>query len=98
MEKIIVSGSSDDQIYIEGSFNEQFDFSESDGATAIGFSDGTLLAINYIEGFWRINRLAPGSATYEKHEATDIITSYTDRVVLIGEIKWVVFGKLKRAS
>ena len=43
-------------------------------------------------GFWRICRIASGTATYSKIEATDEDEDYTDRVTLDGDILWVVFG------
>lgn len=88
---IKIYGSSDDLIEIEGDIREEFNTDES--ISFLGFSDGTLLSIFYSDVFWRIHLVHKGSATYAKTEATDEDTDYSDVVVLVGDIRWVVFGK-----
>jgi hypothetical protein len=93
---IRVYGASDDLIEVEGDLQEEFNPpSNRSGDSLISFlafSDGTVLSIIYgPEGIWRINRVAHGSARYDKEEGTDD-GHYSDVVTLTGEIAWVVFG------
>lgn len=96
MTEIIIYGSSDDLIEIEGDINEEFGFAsyQDDRDTAyLTFSDGTVLCVFYDDGgIWRITRRAKGTAEYKKEEATNPNTDYSDRVTLKGNVDWVVFG------
>lgn len=99
---ITVYGSSDDLIEIEGDIVEEFG-GPWDEETYLGFSDGTLLSIEYTDsGIWRINRLKEGSASYSKVEGTSSDDDYTDKVTLaengLSKISWVVQGNLVQAS
>lgn len=92
MNTIKVRGHSDDIICVEGDTTDEF-YPDSDKPGFLAFSDGTVLSVEYGKGgFWRVNRLAVGSATFTKVEATDPDEEYSDRVTLTGDIKWLVFG------
>lgn len=106
MSSVTIYGSSDDLIELEGGLSEKFyalRFGHDDAKEGgiLAFSDGTVLEINYgTEGVWRINKLASGSAFYEKDEDPgDDENRYSDIVTLTGEIAWCVHGKsLARAK
>ncbi len=94
MKTIKIYGASDDLIEIDGDIREEFNHYNEDEPFYLAFSDGTALSINYNnDGFWRINRLATGSAEYSKHEGEDEDNDYSDIVSLKGDIKWAVGGK-----
>ncbi len=87
-------GSSDDLVEVDGpdGLGEEFN-PRGDGPGYLAFSEGTLLSIEYTDtGFWRINRLVAGSATYTKRDGTDESTDYSDHVELVGDIRWVTYG------
>ncbi len=93
MKTVTVYGASDDLIEIEGDIVDELspDYSEP---TRLAFSDGTVLSVIYAaDGCWRVNRIAEGTAKFEKIEAEGPDTAnYTDRVTLTGDIKWMVAG------
>jgi hypothetical protein len=93
VSEVLIYGASDDLIELEGDISEEFSY-DDDHTNYVAFSDGTVLTINYGNdgGFWRINRIVTGSATYQKTEATDDAGEYSDRVTLSGDLKWAVFG------
>lgn len=93
-ESVVVYGSSDDLIEIDGAIREEFGPSGDDGEPDyLAFSDGTVLSIAYSkDGFWRVNRVASGSAAYAKKEGDDVDSNYSDRVALTGDIRWCLFG------
>lgn len=92
MASVTIYGASDDLIEVEGAIREEFTPHESNYADFLAFSDGTVLSVKYgDEGIWRINRVASGSAHYEKTEGVDD-DNYSDRVTLTGDIAWCVFG------
>jgi hypothetical protein len=93
---VIVYGASDDLIEVEGDICAEFYAAADDTPTLLGFSDGTVLKVAYDdEGIWRVNRVAVGSAEYQKTEATDPDGDYTDRVQLTGCIhSWVLQGTM----
>jgi hypothetical protein len=94
MKELKIYGASDDLIEIEGDIREEFDHYDEDNPFYLAFSDGTVLSVNYNnDGFWRINRLAIGSAEYSKREGMDESDDYSDIATLKGDIKWVVGGK-----
>lgn len=93
--KVTIYGASDDLIEIGGDLREEFNALGDDDSAYLGFSDGTLLLIQYGKGgnaFWRITPVIYGSAAYSKVEATSEDDDYSDVVTLDGEIKWVVCG------
>jgi hypothetical protein len=93
MKTVTIYGHSDDLIEIEGDLRDEI-WDENAGSTKLGFSDGTVLTVEYdSEGFWRVNRVHVGTARYEKTEATDPDGDYSDRVTLTGDLKWMVAGK-----
>lgn len=104
MKTITVYGSSDDLIEVDGAIREEFNYyspDTDDHANYLAFSDGTILSVLYAkDGCWRINRVASGDAQYTKTEAEGADTdNYTDKVNLVGDMKWVVFGsQLVRAK
>lgn len=95
MAKLIITGSSDDLIEIEGEFREEFNVYTDDQKDGflLAVSDGTLLNINYDQdGIWRIKRLKSGGATFNKVEG-DVERDTNDVVTLEGDpLKWVVLG------
>lgn len=90
-----IYGSSDDCIEIEGDINDEF-YAVNDEPTLLGFSDGTVLEIEYnSDGIWRIAPVYKGSATYNKEfEATNSDSDdYSDVVTLTSSdpnLKWWV--------
>lgn len=93
---ITIRGASDDLIEIEGDIQEEFAYGADNEPEYLGFSDGTLLQIQYGaggQGFWRIVPIRYGTAKYSKIESTDEDENYSDRVTLDGEVKWVLHGK-----
>lgn len=91
MKKIMVYGASDDLIEVEGDICEEFDGSE--GVTYLAVSDGTVLSIEYGgKGMWTIRQIVAGTASFSKHDATDVDDDYSDRVTLEGDIRWLVCG------
>lgn len=98
MARVEVYGASDDLIEVEGAIREEFNAlgQAADGGEGglLAFSDGTVLEVEYTSsGVWRISRIAAGGAVYQRTEATGPDGDYTDRVALVGDISWVVFGK-----
>lgn len=95
----MIYGASDDLIEVEGLISQEFSATlEDDALNYLGFSDGTVLSVQYTGGFWRVHRVAVGTASYTKTEATNEERDYSDRVVLDGDITWCVFGThLERA-
>lgn len=92
MSTIRVRGHSDDIICVEGDLTDEF-YPGSDKPGFLAFSDGTVLSVEYTKGgFWRIFWVAAGTAVFTKVEATDPDDEYSDRVTLVGDLKWVVFG------
>lgn len=88
-----IYGASDDLIEVVGDIRQEF--YAIDAETAIlGFSDGTLLSVEFDnDGIWRIRRLAKGTAGYKHTEAVDAGIGHSDTVELDGEIAWVAFGR-----
>lgn len=103
-KQVVVYGASDDLIEVEGVVTEEFsatDINLGDGEATgriLAFSDGTVLEVLYGQGteaFWRIRRLAIGTAKYELVEADDEETNYSDRATLTGDdLKWVIGGDM----
>ena len=102
MSKVMIYGASDDLVEVEGDIREEFNppYGDDEGPSYLAFSDGTVLSIAYSEGgtrLWRINRVAEGTAKYEKQEATGPDADYSDHVTLTDEFgdgfAWVVFGQ-----
>lgn len=91
---VTVYGSSDDLIEIEGDIREEF-YAPTEGPAMLGFSDGTLLSIEYnSDGVWKITRRDRGHSTklsidYAEGPDTD---NYSDRATIDADIKWVVMG------
>jgi hypothetical protein len=90
---VTVYGASDDLIEIEGDLRDEFSPSHPDGGPDyLGFSDGTVLSIQYTGGFWRIRRIVEGLASYANTRATNEDDDYSDRVTLEGGFSWVMSG------
>jgi len=91
---IIISGSSDDLIEIEGDISEEFShLPPDDGPAYLAVSDGTLLQVQYIDGVWRITTLKKGACLISKEEAEGADSdNYSDRVTLTGKIRWVAYA------
>lgn len=95
-----VYGASDDLIEVDGLIREEFNV--IDEPRYLAFSDGTVLRIEYAgDGCWRVDQRAKGSCSVEKvHDGTDEdeprrpdgTPTYSDVVVLTGDISWVVCG------
>lgn len=91
---IEVYGSSDDLVEVEGDIREEFQYGSGDEGDILGFSDGTILRIQYTdEGIWRITKLRIGAAACDIVPAIDSESdNYSDRAKLTGDIVWVVHG------
>jgi hypothetical protein len=94
---ITVYGASDDLIEIEGDIREEFQ--GGDGVVYLGFSEGTVLSIEYSRnGIWRITPYFRGLASLDIELASlDDEDNYSDRAILemtgVGVIRWVVAGR-----
>lgn len=85
---ITISGYSDDIVEVDGDLIEEFAYFGD--PALIACSDGTLLRIDLdTEGVWRLTQVAGGSASYQHTPGTE---DGTDRVVLDGDIRWVVYA------
>lgn len=93
---IVVYGSSDDIISIDGDFEEEFycyhaEEDETD-PTYLAFSDGTLLTVHYdTTGIWRFGLVKEGTSDFTKEEGMDD-SFHSDRITLDGDITWVILG------
>jgi hypothetical protein len=95
MEKLTITGASDDLIEIDGAIREEFNvYPEDDEDLFVAVSDGTLLSVDYDkDGIWRFNAVKLGSATLNKTEGVTADDTF-DVVELTGErFDWVVCGK-----
>ncbi len=94
---ITIYGASDDLIEIDGDVEDEFG-AWNDTINYIAVSTGLLATIAYgMDGsFWRIHVLTPGTTPHTLAKATDEKDDYTDRLVVEGDIKWVVVGKAAR--
>lgn len=96
MSTVTVYGASDDLIEVDGAIREEWSWYKDEAQEAfLAFSDGTVLAICYganDEGFWRIRRVAIGSAEYALVEGKDVDDDYSDKATLTGEFQWCVKG------
>ncbi len=85
---ITISGYSDDIVEVDGDLTEEFGYFGD--PALIACSDGTLLRIVFdTDGVWRLTLVAAGSASYQHTPGGD---EGTDRVVLDGDIGWVVWA------
>jgi hypothetical protein len=85
--KVVVYGSSDDLIEVEGAIREEFDVSEEAGL--VSFSDGMRLAFEY-DGDWHFAVEHEGTRTTVRIEGPDD-GGYSDRVTVEGEIGWIEY-------
>ena len=91
---ITIKGASDDLILVSGAgIDEEFSFYNG-GVAYLAISDGTLVSVAYVDGFWRLNVLATGpNSITGKVEATNEDDDYSDLVSISGPgLNWVVFG------
>lgn len=91
---VTITGASDDLIEIDGDIRVEFNvYFNDDERWVLGFSDGTLLSVNYDDhGIWRFAGLTTGSAKMTKVEGNAAADTF-DVVTLDGDISWVVLGK-----
>lgn len=96
MNKVTIYGASDDLVEIEGDLDEEFGGDD----VVLAFGDGTVLRVSFApSGVWGIERQAAGSAVYEKVEAPPgDEDNYSDRVTLIGRLRWVLATEATVAS
>ncbi len=95
---LILSGCSDDIIYVEGDLNDEFTpgkllpVDSPCECLYIAFSDGSLLSFCYDEdGIWRFKIRLQGSLLKEK--ITGSIENATNDVVVFNSgIKWCILG------
>ena len=86
-----IYGCSDDLIEIEGAITEEFNH-YSDEPALLGFSDGTLLEVQYdSDGLWRIRRLAPGTYCFE-HKPGSVADDVGDVAIIHGALRWCLYG------
>jgi hypothetical protein len=90
-----LTGSSDDLIELDGALYEEFNYVDNIGeGDFIGFSDGTVLRIEYgRSGVWRITPVVSGTAklTIEQAPENDD-DQYTDKAILEGDVTWAMHG------
>jgi hypothetical protein len=97
---LVISGSSDDLIVIEGDIVEEFNY-PYDELFYLATQSGLILDIVY-NGFWRINVLQFGNNEEDlyshypagtKKAIAHAENNYSDVVVIEGTTLWVVGGK-----
>ncbi|MFA7308094.1 MAG: hypothetical protein WC026_15640 [Hyphomicrobium sp.] len=89
--KTVIYGASDDLLEIEGLLSEEMNPS-NDEPNVLGFSDGTLLQIEYDDdGIWRIKMLRAGDCEYF-HEQGSVEQDTPDKVTLVGDLQWAVLA------
>ena len=87
MDEILVYGFSSDLLALDGAVREAIPGGWGEQVD-LAFTDGTVLRAGYgLQGpeCWQIDRVAAGSAQFERRAATDPKTDYSDVVVLTGE-------------
>ena len=87
MDEILVYGFSSDLLALDGAVREDIPVACGEQID-LAFTDGTVLRAGYgLQGpeCWQIDRVAAGSAQFERRAATDPKTDYSDVVVLTGE-------------
>ncbi len=96
---VIITGSSDDLIEVDGDIRKEFTYryetpkGHGPASDILAFSDGTVLRIAFDpdgSGNWRITPLAQGTATLTVVQSTE--EEGTDTATLDGDIRWVVHG------
>jgi hypothetical protein len=96
MAQLIIYGTSDDLIEVEGAIDEEFPAPQQGDETGgyVAISDGTLLSITYTNvGFWKISVISLGGQTaLIMAKATDLDNDYSDKVILNGDFSWVLMG------
>ena len=93
---VTVYGASDDLVEVEGAICEEFNFyhGRDDDSRLLAFSDGTVLRIAFTDaGIWRVTLVVRGAAELTIQQAPeDDERNYSDRAILAGDVRWVVFG------
>lgn len=94
---LVVTGGSDDLIEIDGDIREEFNVHmEDDLRFVLGFSEGTLLEVEYDkDGLWRFRCLVSGAAEMSKKEGSpeaDTFDVVTLKMPAETPIRWVMFG------
>jgi hypothetical protein len=90
---VTIYGASDDLIELEGDIREEFNALDLDDGALLAFSDGTVLRIGYSDnGVWRISPVVSVGHVSIDQAPEDDEDNYSDRAILTGPIKWVVFG------
>jgi len=90
---IVVYGSSDDLIQIEGALCLEFDYSESNEGDLLAFSNGVVLRIRYgASGVWRITPAACLDQVTINSAPENDSDNYSDRATIHGTVAWVVHG------
>ncbi len=87
MEEVLIYGFSSDLLALDGAVREDIPVACGEQID-LAFTDGTVLRAGYgLQGpeCWQIDRVAAGSAQFERRAATDPKTDYSDVVVLTGE-------------
>jgi hypothetical protein len=100
MHQLVIYGSSDDLVEVEGDIIEEFSHYSEEPAY-LGVSDGTMLQVTYgQDGTWTIKPYATGEGTTVEIQTANGEDNYSDRVTLKSErpFEFVTFGKGKRRS
>lgn len=87
MEEVFIYGFSSDLLVLNGAVREEIPVACGEQID-LAFTDGTVLRAGYglkDPECWQIDRVAAGSAQFERRAATDPKTDYSDVVVLTGE-------------
>ena len=90
---VLVYGSSDDLVEVEGDIEEEFNcYDEHDGAVLV-FSTGAVLRIVYDAlGFWRVKTLLSGQGV-SVVGATSLDGDYSDKATVAGAVSWVIYTR-----
>lgn len=102
-KQIVLYGSSDDLVEVEGAVGEEFNgySKDDDHVFYLAVSDGSAFSVKY-DGCWRFRRIAAGSAKMTKVDADENDKTgsradgkpwYSDIVTLTGDnLTWVILG------
>jgi len=95
MHTLTIYGTPEDQIKVEGDFEEELGLYEMQDSTFLAISGGTLLSVRLDEEeVWRIDKIAVGLDTgMEKEDGTSASGSDTIRLASpVAAFEWILMG------
>ncbi len=94
LEGTKVTGVSDDLIELDGDLYDELNwYSDSGEKATLGFSDGTMLSVQYDDdGIWRFSLKVKGFL-YDKKIEGNIEEDKNDEIYFKKGLKWCLFGE-----